>query len=77
MRDPFQRYTRTDIEKMSDEEFNSLVEEYNDYVREQHSHLNEAQNTPPDFNSIDELRSYFKCRSFESALNSINERIGS
>ena len=77
MKDPFQRYTCEDVRNMSDREFDFLMEEHNEYVRTKYSHLNENQNTPPDFNSIEELRSYFECRSFESALNTINERIGS
>ena len=77
MKDPFQRYTHEDIEKMSLEEYGDLLDEHNEYVRQKYSHINEAQTTEPEFETLEEMIKYYNAKPWKDVLNSAYQSIGS
>ncbi len=69
--DPFFKYSLEELRNMTHEEFCAIIEESNEYVRKKHSQINEE--VPPKFNTIEELRAYYKCIPLEEAINKLDK----
>ena len=69
--DPFFKYTVEELSKLTEDDFCSLLEESNEYVRKKHSQLSEQ--VPPIFNTVEELMEYYDAIPFEEAVNKMNE----
>ncbi len=69
--DPFFKYSLEELRNMTREEFCAIIEESNEYVRKKHSQINEE--VPPKFNTIEELRAYYKCIPLEEAINKLDK----
>lgn len=69
--DPFFRYSVEELRNMSHEEFCAVIEESNEYVRKKHCPINEQKT--PKFNTIEELRSYYKCMPLNEAINNLDK----
>ncbi|MBR1964660.1 MAG: hypothetical protein IKA19_08215 [Muribaculaceae bacterium] len=69
--DPLFRYSDEELSNMTREEFCAILEQSNEYVRKKHSQINEE--VPPKFNTIEELRAYYKCMPLEEAVNKLNK----
>lgn len=61
----FFQYTDEERRSMTREEYCSLIEEHNKYVRKKHSQLNEQ--VPPIFNTVEDLRAYYNCLPLDEA----------
>lgn len=69
--DPFFKYSLEELRNMTREEFCAIIEESNEYVRKKHSQINEE--VPPKFNTIEELRAYYKCIPLGEAINKLDK----
>lgn len=69
--DPFFRYTDEERENMTIEEYCALIEEHNEYARNQFGKLNEQE--MPRFNTVEELRAYYHCMPLDEAINKMNQ----
>ena len=69
--DPLFKHSTEECRKMTREEYCALVEEHNKFVRKKHSQINEE--VPPKFNTIEELRAYYKCIPLEEAINKLDK----
>lgn len=72
LKDPFQRYTHEDIEKMSDEEFCDLIDEHNAYSAQQ---WEIEKNKPvPDFKTVEEAIKYYNAKPLDEVFRDILSR---
>ena len=69
--DPFYKYTKEERMNMTQEEYCALIEARNEYVRKKHNQINEQES--PRFNTIEELRAYYKCRPLDEVVNNMNK----
>ena len=71
--DPFFRYSLEEKKNMTQEEFLSLIDESNEYVLKKRSQINEE--VAPTFNTIEELRAYYKCMPLDEAVKRMEKKI--
>ena len=70
--DPFFKYTDEERCNMTREEYCSLIEEHNEYVRQKHQFAQLHENEIPKVNIIEELRAYYNCMPLDEAENKMN-----
>ena len=73
---PLSRYTQEEIDRMSIEEFEAILEADNAWVREHYAQLKESNRPSPKFNTIEEFDAYYGCHSIEECFNKANEMFG-
>ena len=66
---PLSRYTIEDCANMPVEEFDRLLEEDNEYLRQKYARLQESKKPRPTFNSIEEFMEYYDAIPMEDVVN--------
>lgn len=69
--DPLFMRSKEERMNMTIEEYCALLEERNEYVRKKRNQINEQE--APKFNTIEELRAYYKCMPLNEAENKLNK----
>ena len=71
--DPFFKYTNEERDKMTDDEFYTLLEESNACVEKKYrALLNEGQKSYPRFNTIEECMEYYDAIPLDEMINNMN-----
>ena len=73
---PLANYTIEECANMPIEQFETLLEADNEWVRKHYAQLKENNNPRPKFNTIEELDAYYGCHSIEECFNKANEMFG-
>lgn len=73
---PLFDYSIEDCANMPIEEFDRLLREDNEYLRQKYARLQESKKPRPTFNSIEEADAYYHSIPFEDAVNNAYKMFG-